>query len=55
MGKRYNDLQFEGKKKSYLDVDRMINEGMSGGKVFRHGENTNIEEARKLGKESPPK
>jgi len=55
MGNINDDLQFEGKKKAYLDIDRMINEGMSGGKVFRHGENTNIEEARELGKESPPK
>ncbi|MCE4051084.1 MULTISPECIES: hypothetical protein [Bacillaceae] len=54
MGNKNDDLQYEGKKEAYLDIDRMINEGMSGGKVFRHDTSTNIEEARELGEEAPP-
>ena len=29
------DLQYEGRDKVYVDVDRMINEGMAGGTVHR--------------------
>ena len=46
---------YEGRNELYLDIDRMINEGMSGGSVhFRENITTNIEEARDLDKESPP-
>lgn len=48
------DLQYEGKDVAYLDVDRMINEGMSGGSVHMREDTTNIEEARDLGQEEPP-
>ncbi|APH06084.1 hypothetical protein [Bacillus weihaiensis] len=48
------DLQYEGKDQAYLDVDRMINEGLSGGSVHRREDFTNIEEARELKKEDPP-
>lgn len=45
---------FEGRDKVFMDVDRMINEGMSGGSVHsRHG-TANIEEARDLKQEQPP-
>lgn len=48
------DTQFEGKDKVFLDVDRMINEGMAGGSVHYRDELTNIEEARDLVPEEPP-
>ncbi|WP_420489328.1 hypothetical protein [Neobacillus niacini] len=48
------DLQYEGKDKVYLDIDRMINEGMSGGSVHSRHDSTNIEEARNLTEEEPP-
>ncbi|WP_226670094.1 hypothetical protein [Metabacillus litoralis] len=48
------DVNYEGKDKAYLDIDRMINEGLSGGSVHMRDESTNIEEARNLTKEDPP-
>jgi hypothetical protein len=49
------DTMYEGKDKVFLDVDRIINEGMSGGSVHRREETTNIEEARDLEEEDPPR
>lgn len=48
------DTYHEGKDKVFLDIDRMINEGLSGGSVHMREEQTNIEEARELNKEEPP-
>lgn len=48
------DLLYEGKDKAYLDIDRIINEGMSGGSVHSRHDSTNIEEARELVVEEPP-
>jgi hypothetical protein len=48
------DLQYEGKDKVYLDIDRIINEGLSGGSVHSRAHTTNIEEARNLPEEEPP-
>jgi hypothetical protein len=48
------DLLYEGKDEVFLDVDRFINEGMSGGSVHRKDGDTNIEEARDLKQEEPP-
>lgn len=48
------DLLYEGKDEVFLDVDRFINEGMSGGSVHRKDTATNIEEARDLEQEEPP-
>ncbi|RDI47894.1 hypothetical protein [Falsibacillus pallidus] len=48
------DTNYEGKNKAYLDVDRMINEGMSGGSVHMRAESANIEEATDLTEETPP-
>ncbi|WP_078549004.1 hypothetical protein [Litchfieldia alkalitelluris] len=48
------DLLYEGKDEMYLDVDRFINEGMSGGSVHRFHGPTNIEEARDFPEEDPP-
>jgi hypothetical protein len=47
------DLQHEGKDKVFLDTDRIINEGLSGGTVHARENTTNIEEARDLDQESP--
>ncbi|WP_428909401.1 hypothetical protein [Niallia sp. Krafla_26] len=54
MKKETKDLQYEGKDEVYLDIDRIINEGLSGGSVHSRGEQTNIEEARDLEQETPP-
>ncbi|MBM7551114.1 hypothetical protein [Thalassobacillus pellis] len=48
MRKRKENRAPEGKGKYELDVDRMINEGMAGGKVFRHGQ---IDEAHEIPKQ----
>lgn len=48
------DLQNEGRDKAYVDVDRMINEGMAGGHVFRLDSTPNIEESRDLYPEDRP-
>ncbi|MGV3465094.1 MAG: hypothetical protein ACO1OT_07365 [Heyndrickxia sp.] len=48
------DTHNEGKDKAYLDVDRMVNEGMSGGSVHMRQDSTNIEEAVDLFEEDPP-
>ncbi|KAB7704935.1 hypothetical protein F9802_15335 [Bacillus aerolatus] len=50
------DTQFEGKDQAYLDIDRMINEGMSGGSVHMRDEaiTANIEEATPFMEETPP-
>ncbi|MFK9094178.1 hypothetical protein [Bacillus salipaludis] len=45
---------FEGREMAYMDIDRMINEGMSGGSVHARHDTTNIEEARDLVEEQPP-
>lgn len=48
------DLLYEGRDKAFLDIDRMINEGLSGGSVHNRYDSSNIEEARELPEESPP-
>jgi hypothetical protein len=54
MNKGKKDLQYEGKDKVFLDIDRIINEGLSGGSVHSRHDTTNIEEARNLTEEEPP-
>ncbi|WP_299739944.1 hypothetical protein [uncultured Rossellomorea sp.] len=50
------DTNYEGKEKAFLDVDRFINEGMSGGSVHMRENTTNIEEAIEItDHEEPPK
>lgn len=49
------DTKYEGKDQAYLDVDRMVNEGMSGGSVFMRYDSTNIEEDVDFFPEDPPK
>lgn len=46
--------EYEGRDKVFMDVDRMINEGMSGGSVHARHDTSNIEEARDLHEEQPP-
>lgn len=48
------DALYEGRDEYYMDIDRMINEGMAGGVVHSRGDEVNIEEARDLVKEEPP-
>ncbi len=52
--RNYQDSQYEGRDEHYMDIDRMINEGLAGGYVHGHGDAVNIEEARNLAKEEPP-
>jgi hypothetical protein len=50
------DTNYEGKEKAFLDVDRFINEGMSGGSVHMREDTTNIEQAIEItDHEEPPK
>lgn len=49
------DVPYEGRNELYLDIDRMINEGLSGGSVHEGKNIMNIEETRDLEKETPPK
>jgi len=49
-----NESNYEGRDKAYVDVDRMINEGLSGGSVHAREDTTNIEEAHNLPKEEQP-
>jgi hypothetical protein len=46
--------QYEGRDQTFMDIDRMINEGMAGGIVHARHNTTNIEEARDLVEEQPP-
>lgn len=48
------DSEFEKKDATYLDIDRIINEGLAGGNVYSVGELQNIEEAHDFLDESPP-
>ncbi|MCJ7840433.1 hypothetical protein MUB24_05765 [Lederbergia sp. NSJ-179] len=49
------DTDFEGRDKLYIDIDRMVNEGMSGGSVFMRQDSTNIEESMDFFPEEEPK
>lgn len=46
--------QYEGRDKSYMDIDRMINEGMAGGTVTGRYGHEQIEESLPLYEEEPP-
>ncbi|MDQ0861406.1 hypothetical protein [Bacillus sp. V2I10] len=48
------DMEYEGRDQAFLDIDRMINEGLSGGSVHMRDMYTNIEEARDFEQEEPP-
>jgi hypothetical protein len=49
-----NDSLYEGRDKMFMDIDRMINEGLSGGSVHYREDVTNIEEAHNFTEEFPP-
>lgn len=49
------DSLYEGRDKAFMDIDRMINEGLSGGSVHNRKDTQNIEEAHTFPAESPPK
>jgi hypothetical protein len=49
-----NDSLYEGRDKAFMDIDRMINEGLSGGSVHNREGAKNIEEAQDLHQELPP-
>ncbi|URM32172.1 hypothetical protein LLY41_17550 [Cytobacillus firmus] len=49
-----DDVQYEGRDKAYMDIDRIINEGLSGGSVHGRGDDVNIEQSRELNEEEPP-
>ena len=48
------DTAYENKDSVYLDIDRIINEGMAGGNVYSVGNYQNIEEAHDFFDEAPP-
>ncbi|KMK96889.1 hypothetical protein [Rossellomorea marisflavi] len=59
MDKKYEflpDSTNEGRDKAFVDVDRFINEGMSGGSVHLRDQIANIEEAIDMpSHEEPPR
>ncbi len=48
------DVDYEGRDQMYMDIDRMINEGMAGGTVHMREERTNIDEVIDIYEEDPP-
>ncbi|WP_458414439.1 hypothetical protein ACNQFZ_06120 [Schinkia sp. CFF1] len=48
------DSQYEGRDRYFMDVDRMINEGMARGTVIHRGNQKPIDEDRNLVEEEPP-
>ncbi|WLR51452.1 hypothetical protein LC040_00680 [Bacillus tianshenii] len=54
MEKGRKDLDYEGRREAYLDVDRMLNEGLAGGTVVDRYPYAQIEEAVDLTEEEPP-
>ena len=53
MKKIKKDLEYNGRDKAYVDIDRIINEGLAGGTVINRDQ-PNIEETRELPEEEPP-
>lgn len=54
MEKDRKDLDYEGRREAYLDIDRMINEGLAGGNVVTRYPLTQIEEAHDIILEEDP-
>lgn len=48
------DTEYGKQDSVYLDIDRIINEGMAGGNVYSVGNCQNIEEALDFSDETPP-
>jgi hypothetical protein len=55
MDKHDADSKHEGRDKRFMDVDRMINEGLGGGTVNLKYDKPAIDEARNLEEENPPR
>ena len=49
------DLEHEGRGKYYLDIDRMINEGMAGGTVNHKYDHPSVGYAHDIVSESEPR
>ncbi|HHY74432.1 MAG TPA: hypothetical protein GX497_14650 [Bacillus bacterium] len=54
MSSQNKDSKFEGRDRYFMDVDRMINEGLAGGTVIHGKTSKPIDEARNLVEEEPP-
>ncbi|MGY3315953.1 putative Holliday junction resolvase-like endonuclease [Peribacillus simplex] len=48
------DTEYDGKDSVFLDIDRIINEGMAGGNVYEVANLQNIEEAHDFYDETDP-
>lgn len=48
------DTTYEGKNQSFLDIDRMVNEGLAGGTVSMRKDYVNIEQSADFSPEEPP-
>ncbi|NSL51979.1 hypothetical protein [Calidifontibacillus erzurumensis] len=48
------DSKYEGRDRYFMDVDRMINEGMAGGTVITRGVEKPIDDDRNMLEEEPP-
>lgn len=48
------DTKYEGRDEFFMDVDRMINEGLGAGSVFMREDSTNIEQSKDFFPEDPP-
>jgi hypothetical protein len=46
--------QYEGRDEAYMDIDRMVNEGMAGGTVSNRYDRIQIEQSLDLFEEAPP-
>lgn len=54
MTKQKKEVDIEGRKKYFTDIDRMVNEGLGGGYVSEEDENALIGESVPLAEESKP-
>lgn len=48
------ETDYEGRKKLYLDIDRMINEGMGGGTIAHEYDLKQISYSTEVGEEEEP-
>jgi len=53
MDERNKDMLYEGRREAFIDIDRMINEGLAGGTVLQS--NRQIGETIELPEEEPPR
>lgn len=52
---RKEEPQYEGKKELYLDIDRMMNEGLAGGTVNHKYDHPSVDYYHPFEEEEPPK